>query len=136
MKVVDRLPGALELRSFALTSAGLVALLFGLLVPWVWGLEFRSWPWLVGAILCVWGIAAPLTLGWLYRGWMRFGVIMSKITTPLIMGFVFVFALLPTALFVRVILRRDPMARTIDKQADSYRVKSEKSDADSLRRPF
>lgn len=119
-----------------MTFGCLGAVLFGLVVPWLWDLDYRMWPWITGAVLCMWGLVAPLTLEWLYRAWMRFGAVMSKITTPLILGVVFLFALLPTALFMRFVLRRDPMARSLDKSAQSYRTPSERSDPESLRRPF
>ena len=119
MNVINHSPNASELRSFGLTFGCLGALLLGLVIPWVWDLEYRLWPWLAGAVLCMWGLVAPLTLAWLYRAWMRFGAVMSKITTPLILGVVFLFALLPTALFMRIVLRRDPMTRSLDSRRNS-----------------
>lgn len=132
----DLNPDARELRNFALTSGFIIALLFGILLPWVFSASFALWPWYAGVTLGAWGLAAPCTLRGLFKVWMWVGKMMSRITTPLIMGFVFVFALLPTAVFLRVVLRRDPMARTLDKARPSYRIDSERSDPQNLRRPF
>jgi hypothetical protein len=77
------------LRSFALTTGGIVVALFGLLLPWLLDLGFPIWPWVLAAVLGVWGLAAPATLRPVYRGWMRFGLLASRITTPIILGIVF-----------------------------------------------
>ncbi len=123
------------LRDFGLVTGGIFVALFGLLFPWVLGLSFPTWPWVLGGILAIWGLAAPGTLRPIYRVWMRFGLLLSKITTPIVLGIVFFLVIFPTGLVMRS-FGRDPMKRQIDSEATSYRVPSTKSPKENMERPF
>lgn len=122
------------LREFGLTTGGIVAVLFGLLFPWLLERPSPRWPWVIFAVLAVWGLAAPLTLRPVYRGWMRFGLLMSRVTTPLIMGIVFYLVVTPMAV-VRRLAGKDSLARRFDK-SPSYRVPSRKAPIKNLEKPF
>lgn len=122
------------LREFGLTTGGIVAVLFGLLFPWLLERPWPRWPWLIFAVLAVWGLAAPLTLRPVYQGWMRFGLLMSRVTTPLIMGIVFFLVVTPMGI-VRRMLGRDSLARRFD-DSPSYRVPSRKAPVKNLEKPF
>jgi hypothetical protein len=124
-----------ELRKFGLTTGAIVLVLFGVLFPWLLGRGTPTWPWVLGGVLIAWGIVAPATLRLVYRGWMAFGHIMSKITTPIILSVVFYGAVLPTG-FVRRLLGLDSMARAFDDAKPSYRIESRKTDKQNLKRPF
>jgi len=123
------------LRKFAITTGGVITLLFGLAFPWLFDRGFPIWPWIVFAVLTVWGITAPATLRPVYTGWMRFALILSKITTPIILGIVFVIVFLPVSLIFRI-LGKDPMHRKTDDSIDSYKVQSTKPKEGNLERPF
>ena len=123
------------LRRFALTTGAIVAVLFGALLPWVFGFRYPVWPWVVLLVLGVWGIAAPATMRPVYIGWMRFGLVLNKITTPLIMGTFFYVVIFPVGLAMRT-LGKDPMRRRFDSTAESYRIASAKSPKDNFERPF
>lgn len=122
------------LRHFAFVTGGIVAGLFGLLLPWLFNAGLPLWPWIFFSVFVLWGLILPATLRPVYRGWMRFGMFMSRITTPLIMGIVFYLIITPVGL-VRRTFSADPMKRTLD-DSDSYRVRSEKAPAENLKRPF
>ena len=124
------------LRKFAITTGAIVAVLFGLFFPWLLSLQFPIWPWIFFAIFLVWGIIAPSTLNPIYKLWMKFGLLLHKITTPIIMGIVFFLVLVPTAFFMRLILKRDPLSRKLNSDTTSYRVNSNKPIPEDLRRPF
>ena len=69
-----------------LAASGLVAGLFGLFFPWLldrpmpsWPVSFFSWPWIVFTVLGIWGLVAPMSLRPVYRIWMRFGLLLSKV---------------------------------------------------------
>jgi O-antigen/teichoic acid export membrane protein len=127
--------GRKELRSFGVTTGMIVAALFGLFFPWLLERAIPAWPWILCAVLVVWGLVAPATLRPVYRGWMRFGLFMSRITTPLILGIVFFLVVTPMA-FLRSLLGKDSMARKFLDSADSYRVPSKKPSKENLTRPF
>lgn len=122
------------LRDFALTTGAIVAVLFGLFFPWLLERPIPRWPWVITAVLVVWGLAAPSSLRPVYRGWMKFGLLMSKVTTPLIMGLVFFLVVTPTGL-VRRLLGKDSLARRFDRSA-TYRVPSHKAPIRNLEKPF
>jgi hypothetical protein len=62
----------------------------------------------VGAALVAAGAVIPATLGPVHRGWMRVGLALSKVTTPLFMGLVYFVVLTPTALMMRI-LGKNPL---------------------------
>jgi hypothetical protein len=45
--------------------------------------------WSLGGSLVLAGLLIPGHLGPVYRGWMRFAVVLSRITTPIVMGVIY-----------------------------------------------
>jgi hypothetical protein len=122
------------LRQFALVTGAIVVALFGLLLPWLFGFEWPAWPWVLTAVLVSTGMAVPKALRPVYKSWMRFGLILNYVTTPIILGIVFYLLITPFGL-VRRLVAKDPMARRINNET-SYRVASVKRPAKSMERPF
>lgn len=122
------------LREFGLTTGGIIAVLFGLFVPWVFERPIPRWPWVIAGVLAAWGLVAPMSLQPVYRGWMKFGLLLSKVTTPIIMGIVFYLVVTPMGI-VRRLTGNDSLARRFDGSA-SYRVPSPKPPAKNLEKPF
>jgi hypothetical protein len=56
---------------------------------------------LLGLALVAGGLAAPVAMGPVRRGWMRFALLLSKVTTPLFMGAVYYLVLTPIGLVLR-----------------------------------
>ena len=124
-----------ELREFGVVTGSIVAALFGLFFPWLLDRPIPWWPWILAATLIAWAMVAPASLRLVYGVWMRFGLIMSRITTPIILGIVFFLVVLPTG-FVRRLLGHDSMARAFDETSVSYRIESRKPSTENLKRPF
>jgi len=122
------------LREFALVTGSVIAGLFGLFLPWVLDLAWPVWPWILASILVTVGLAAPMALRPVYKIWMQFGLILSRITTPIIMALVFFLVITPIGL-IRRLLSSDPMNRKFD-DGGSYRVPSKKIPAENMERPF
>jgi O-antigen/teichoic acid export membrane protein len=123
------------LREFGIVTGAIVAVLFGLFFPWLLATRIPLWPWILAGVLVTWALLAPGSLEPVYRGWMRFGLLIGSITTPLILGIVFFLLIMPMGLVMRT-FRYDPLSRALDKEAASYRVPSRKPDAKSIERPF
>ncbi len=123
------------LREFGLVTSGIIACLFGLFFPWILDVAIPYWPWAVGGVLALWALIAPDTLRRVYRIWMRFALILSRITTPLIMGLVYCLVITPVAFIMRI-MGKDPMARRFDEKAESYRIPSKKPPKNQMERPF
>ena len=126
---------AAGLRRFALTTAALVAALFGLLLPWLLSMHWPIWPWPVAGVLGLWGLIAPRSLRPVYYGWMRFGLLLSRVTTPLILSLVYLLLFVPAGLLMRL-LGTDPMQRRLDTKAETYRKPSQAAASDTLERPY
>jgi O-antigen/teichoic acid export membrane protein len=124
-----------ELRKFGVTTSIIVAGLFGILFPWLLQVGPVLWPWVLSVILVVPALVAPTSLRPIYRGWMRFGLLMSRITTPFIMGLVFFLVITPVALVMKLAIR-DPLNRKLDHDKESYRVTSHRTVRESIERPY
>ena len=122
------------LRSFGLTTGAIVAALFGIALPFFWNFSWPVWPWLVFATLAIWAIAHPTSLNPVYRGWMRIGMLVGKVTTPIVLALAFVIAILPGAIVMRVI-GKDPMRRRFNRE-ESYRVKSQQPKIKNMDKPY
>ena len=122
------------LREFALVTSAVVVLLFGLLLPWIFNLEWPLWPWILAALLSLTGLVAPLALRPVYRLWMQFGLVLSRITTPILMSLVFFLIVTPIGLIHRM-FASDPMARNFH-DGESYRFASKKAPVKNMERPF
>ena len=122
------------LREFALVTGGVISGLFGLVLPWLFDLGWPKWPWILGGVLIAVGLVVPTALRPVYRTWMQFGLILSRITTPIIMGLVYFLVITPTGL-ARRLLSSDPMSRDFSGK-ESYRIPSKKAPAKNMERPF
>jgi len=122
------------LREFGLTTGVILVVLFGGVFPYVFDRPWPVWPWIVFAILALWAIVAPNTLKPLYHGWMRLGLLLGKVTTPIIMTLVFAITIVPMALALRL-LQRDFMRRKFD-DSRSYRVKSRQPSVENMEKPY
>ena len=126
---------ARELRSFGLSTGAIVAVLFGALIPWIWGLNYPAWPWVVLAVLGLWAIVMPKSLRPVYRLWMRIGLLISKLTTPIILGIVFFLVIVPIGLASRI-FSRDPLNRKFDSDVGTYRIEKDSQSAEALEKPY
>lgn len=64
----------------------------------------------LGGALWAAGFLIPGSLGPVYRGWMRFALLLSKITTPILMGIVFFLVIGPIGSLMRL-FGKNPMKR-------------------------
>jgi hypothetical protein len=128
-------PGTQELRKFGLVTGAIVAILFGLFLPWVFDYAWPVWPWIVTGISCLWGMAHPASLFVVYRIWMKFGLVMGWINTRIILGIMFYVVFFPAGVLMRLVAK-DPMARKLDSAAKSYRIVSEPLDKNHIERPY
>lgn len=122
------------LRRFGITTGGILAVIFGILVPYLLDHAWPLWPWIVAAILTGWALVAPTTLNPVYRGWMRFGLLASKVVTPIILTVAYVVTVIPTSI-VLAIMRKDAMRRKFD-AGPSYRVQSKQPSVDNMEKPY
>src|SRR5436190_2740621 len=91
---------------------------------------------ILGAVLALAGLVAPVVLGPVNRGWGGLGVLLHKITNPLFLGAIFVVGVIPTGLVMRA-LGADPMRRRTG-GPEGYWIKRAKkaSNLHTLKQPF
>jgi hypothetical protein len=123
-----------ELRKFGLTGGGIVAALFGLLLPLVLSRAFPTWPWIVACVLSGSGLLAPAVLGPVHRVWMGFGHVMGAINSRLILGLFFFVIVTPIG-FVMRLFGWDPMRRQ-PAEGSSYRVTKPARSPQHMEKPF
>lgn len=124
-----------ELRKFSFIMGILVPGIFGLLLPWIITAAIPYWPWIIGVGFIASGIIFPDILKPVYIIWMRFGILMSRIMNPLILGLVFFVIFVPVACFMRLI-NRDPLCRRFDTMAETYRIPRSSIKKQSMENPF
>lgn len=125
-----------ELRKFGLIMAVFIALLFGLLLPWLFGAEtWPRWPWILAAGFAIPALLYPPVLHYPFKGWMAFGRIAGAINSRIVLGLLFFAIFLPIG-FVMRLFGYDPLFRRLNADSDSYRVVSRQRDPKHFERPF
>ena len=120
-------------RAFGLVFAAVFAAVA--LWPLLRGDALRWWSAALAAALLIVASLRPALLAPFNRVWTRFGLLLHKLTSPLIMGLVFYGAVTPTAWIMRA-LGKDPLRRTIDRAAPSYWIVREPPTPDSIKHQF
>ena len=131
----DLAPTKTELRKFGILVGMMVAAIFGLLLPWLMDWSLPIWPWVVFGVMGLAGLFFPKVLAPVYSVWMRFALLLNRITTPILLGAVFFLLVTPIGLIMRL-MGNDPMNRGFDADIKSYRVKSSATGKERLEKPY
>ena len=104
-------------RSFGFTFAGV----FAVVGAWmIWRANRLGLPALgVSALFAVVAVALPRILHPLNVAWMHFGLLLSKIVSPIVLGAIFFVLFTPVGLLFRVI-KRDALHRAFERDRRSY----------------
>ena len=107
-------------RSFGLTFA----VIFTLVSAWLFWRNGKYWPVTVGAaaLFLLGAFAYPGVLHPLNAAWMRFGLLLNRIVSPIVMGVIFFGLLTPVAVLMRL-RGRDALQRRFDPTCASYWIK-------------
>jgi len=124
-----------QVRIFGSTLGLALPLLFGIGLPAYRGLPWPLWPWIVGGLPAILAWIAPAFLWPVYRSWMLVGRALGKVNTRLVLGVFFFLILSPVGLVMRL-LGRDPLARGLDPEAESYLLPGPENPPHSMERPF
>jgi hypothetical protein len=87
--------------------------------PVLFGGAPRWWSLAVAAVFALIAFLAPALLGPLNRLWTRFGLLLHRIVSPLVLGFMFFLVVTPIALLMRA-LGKDPLRLRFEAGARSY----------------
>jgi hypothetical protein len=103
-------------------SFGLVFGAFFLVVgfgPMVSGREPRIWSIALALLIVLVSLLRPRILAPFNRLWLKAGLLLSKVVTPVVMGLLFVTTIVPMGLAMRL-AGKDPLRRRRDPGAKSY----------------
>lgn len=113
--MATRVPAGLtaaEGRRFGLTVGAAFLVLTAFLV-WRSHLKTAAALGAIGTVLVVAGLAVPTRLGPVERGWMKFAHLISKVTTPIVMGVMYLLVLTPFGL-LRRLFGGNPLEHAVD----------------------
>ena len=117
-------PTRSELRTFGIGLAVLIAVLFGLLFPWVFDYSWPFWPWVTGAIVMVISFSAPAALSPVRRGLLKVGEPLGRLNSVILLSMVYFLLVCPMGLIMRL-FGKDPIPKAFEPNAQTYRKKSD-----------
>lgn len=104
-------------RSFGIVFAVVFAVI-GLL-PLAFGGAARLWALMIGAAFLVVALLAPTILAPMNRVWLRFGLLLHRIVSPLVLGIMFFLVITPMGLVMRA-FGKDLLRLKFDQSLASY----------------
>ncbi len=125
------------LRQFGMVTATIIALLFGLLLPYLFDRPIPELPlpFKASIVLAATALLAPIILKPVYIVWMYIGFVLGWINTRLILGIVFYLFFTPIALLMKL-LGKDPMHRNLTESHKTYRKTRPKSPRHQMEKPY
>ena len=111
-----------EVRGSSDRSFGLVfAAVFGLigLFPLLLGNALRPWSLIIAMAFLVTALLFPRILAPFNRLWLKFGFLLHRIVSPIVLGIMFYLVVTPIGLLMRLV-GQDPLRLRFDKGAASY----------------
>ncbi len=85
----------------------------------------RIWALALSAAFLLCALLAPAILGPLNRVWTRFGLLLHRLTSPIVLGVLFFGVFAPLGFIYRRVLGKDLLNLSLDAAAGSYWVKRE-----------
>ena len=124
---------AAEGRSFGLTVGGAFATFAA--IAWWRGRVLPAEAFGgIGALLLLSGLLLPAHLDPVYRSWMLLARIISRVTTPIVIGVLYFLVLTPIGLILKL-LNRDPL-RVLQGATTMWHLRTGKARQSDLRRQF
>ena len=120
-----------DYRSFGLWVGGAFCALSGLVYWWGFPIGFKVTA-AIGGLLLLTGLLWPISLKYVYRGWMKFAFAAAWLNTRLILSLMFYLVMTPVAALLKLFGKR-PLVLHWDKQAPTYWIRREKVPFDPTR---
>lgn len=124
-----------ELRHFGLIMAGMLILMFGFVLPWIFSYSIPYWPFVAAIVFAVVALVRPVLLGPVNRVWLKISDVLGWINTRLVMGIMFFLLIAPIGLLMRL-LGKKPLDTKLSDKLTTYRVISKPRDKKHLEKPF
>ncbi|MBI5075987.1 MAG: hypothetical protein HZB62_12575 [Nitrospirae bacterium] len=124
-----------ELRKFGLLMAAFLVAFLGLIAPWLFGVSFPVWPWIVAAVLFFFSLTYPVGIRPLYMGWMRVALVAGSLNNYLLLSLVFIVIIVPMGMLMRL-SGYDPLRTKAAPDCLSFRKKSASRSIKNMERPY
>ena len=134
-RVAEHLLSAPELRKFGWMMGAVIALIFGLVLPWIWSFDYPLWPWILATVFALIALMAPLALAPVLKVWMAIVEPVGRFNTAVILILMYALIIIPFGLVLKL-LGKDPMRRRYNDEMPSYRIPSIKQESRKLEKPF
>ena len=124
-----------ELRDFGLIMAGMLIIMFGFVLPWIFSYSTPYWPFIAAIVFAVVALLRPVLLGPVNRVWLKISDVLGWINTRLVMGVMFFLLIAPIGILMRL-LGKNTLSLKISDEQTSYRVVTKVRDKKHLEKPF
>lgn len=124
-----------ELRDFGLIMAGMLILMFGFVLPWIFSYSTPYWPFIAAIVFAVVALLRPVLLGPVNRVWLKISDVLGWINTRLVMGVMFFLLIAPIGILMRL-FGKNTLSLKISDEQTSYRVVTKVRDKKHLEKPF
>jgi hypothetical protein len=123
-----------QLRSFGLLVGGVFAVI-GFWPAVFRGEALRLWALAIAGLLIGPALVAPRVLKSVYQVWMILGHVLGWINTRIILSIIFYIVFTPAGVLMRL-LKKDPMRRKPEPDAESYRVVRQPRSGSHMKQQF
>lgn len=128
----DQVQGSSD-RSFGVVFACVFSVIGAL--PLISGGTPRAWAFGIAAGFLAAALARPKLLSPLNRVWLRFGLLLHRIISPLVLGILFFAVITPVAVVTRL-FGRDVLRRRLEPAAASYWLDRDPVEPSTMQRQF
>ena len=124
-----------QLRNFGLLFAGMLILVFGFTLPYLFAYSHPSWPFYIAGAFTILSLTAPQLLVFIRTPWMKIALILGKINGFIILGLVFYGMITPYAIVLKM-FKRVPLKTKYTKIEDSYFTETDVRDKSHMETPY
>jgi len=124
-----------KIKSKSNITFGIIFFIFFLIIglyPLISNESFRIWSVIISLVFLIITIIKPNLFTFLNKLWIKFGILLGKIISPIIMGLVFFLVVTPVGIFVKI-LKKDVMS--LKREKSSYWI-NRKDKFQSMKRQF
>ncbi len=123
------------LRVFGCILGLVIALIFGLLIPWVSELAWPLWPWIASMVTVVFSVFWPKLLLPVFVLLSVVSGMIGKVVNFLVLSSVFIVLITPIALLFKL-KNRDILQRKFDSELSSYLTRTSTRDPNHMEKPY
>lgn len=124
-----------ELRRSALTLAGGIAGVFGLILPLLFHRSLPAWPWMLATVLVASALLCPERLRPIFRWWMAFAHVLGRVNSVVLLSVVFIAVVSPIGMILRL-FGYDPLCGKRSDSVSSYRKSSAVPCREQMEKPY